>query len=224
MRGIVIKSQNARAQLSEGVRKNSISPESVRQRLIQVMNPWVNEGFFARLVVLVEGIKDRALILGEGLFRDIDLESKGVSVIPSSGKHNLPKIIPIFHCLGIPTYTVWDSDNDKTKNDDIRNAKNVNKEILCCLNCPPEDYPIRITDNYCCADANFEKAFRKEIGKIRFERGASKYCECNNLGGHGYAMENPFFVVEMIKLFDAKGHRSETVDGVVDKIVEKIQV
>jgi putative ATP-dependent endonuclease of OLD family len=207
----------------KGDRKNSISPESVRQRLIQVMNPWVNEGFFARLVVLVEGIKDRALILGEAIFRKEDLESKGVTVIPCAGKHNLPKILPIFHCLKIPTYTVWDSDNDKKKREDINSAKNVNKEILCCLNCTPEDYPVRTTDSYCCVDANFEKAFRKEIGKIVFEREASKYCEDNNLGGHSYAMENPFFVAKMIKLFNTKKRNSKTVEGVVDKIVERIQ-
>lgn len=206
----------------KGEPENNISIESLRQRLIQLMNPWMNEGFFAELVVLVEGIKDRALILGEALYRNEDLESKGVSVIPSLGKHNLPSAIAIFNCLGIPTYTIWDSDKDKKKPKDAKNAKKCNKEILCCLGCKIEDYPCKITDDFCCTETNLESTFRNEIGTRRFGQVASKFCFDNKLGKLRYAMENPYVVAELIKYFDKKGYRSKTLDDLVDRVIKKI--
>ncbi|WGM88525.1 MAG: AAA family ATPase [Candidatus Bathyarchaeum tardum] len=203
---------------AKGDKKNTIKPEALRQRLVQLMNPWMNEGFFANLIVLVEGIKDRALILGEALYRNVDLESKGVSVIPCVGKHNLPSAIAIFNCLGIPTYTIWDSDKDKKKD---KNAKKANKEILRCLGCEAEDYPCRITNNFSCVGTNLEDTFRYEIGKSKFSTDIAHYCSQNNLGKPRYVMENPYAVADVIKYFREKGYVSKTLVDIVDKILEK---
>ena len=110
--------QNARfLERVKELAENEISDEALRQRLVQIMTPWMNEGFFAKLVVLVEGIKDRALILGEAFSEKYDLEGMGISVIPCGGKGSFPEVISIFKSLDIPRYVVWDSERRTTQMD-----------------------------------------------------------------------------------------------------------
>lgn len=200
---------------AKGEPPNSITDESLRQRLISLMNPWMNEGFFATLGVLVEGIRDRALILGEALTRRIDLESKGICVIPCSGKDSMTEAIAIFKCSKIPTYVIWDSDEGR------REGITANRNILRCHDCELEDYPCKITDDFCCTKTNLEDTFRNEIGKENYARGVSRYCTEKKLGKPRYAIENPYIVSEIISLFNAEKNCSETLKAIVDKIIEK---
>src|ERR1700722_16105233 len=84
--------------------------DSLLPRLQPIMTPWMNEGFFADVVVLVEGEDDLAAILGVARARDVSLDALGISVIPCMGKTNLDRPTLIFRALGIPVYLVWDSD------------------------------------------------------------------------------------------------------------------
>lgn len=195
--------------------KNAVSDEALRQRLISLMTPWMNEGFFAKLVVLVEGIKDRALILGEALKRNRDFESMGINVIPCSGKNSMTEAIAIYKCLEIPTYVVWDSDEGKEE------GIPANKNILRCHDCEPEDYPCRMTDAFCCIKTNLERVFHEEIGVSNYNRVVLKYCEEKDLGRPSYVMENPYIVSKIIGLLEAGGYCSNTLKGIVDRIIEK---
>jgi len=195
-----------------------IGDESLRQRLIPLMNPWMNEGFFAILVVLVEGIRDRALILGEALKRGIDLESRGICVIPCSGKNSMTEAIAIFKCLKIPTYVVWDSDEGHS------NGITANKNILRCHECEPEEYPCKVTDDFCCTKTNLENTFHDEIGADNYDRCISRYCIEKDLGKPRYVMENYHIVSEIIKLLNGKGYHSKTLEDIVDQTIKKYDV
>lgn len=87
--------------------------KNLKLSLQTVMTPVINEGFFADLVVLVEGAKDRAVL--EALAKSMGhrLEKLGASVIPCGGKENLIKIAQVFRLLGIQLYCVWDADCGK---------------------------------------------------------------------------------------------------------------
>ena len=61
------------------------------------MTPWVNEGFFADIAVLVEGEADRAAILAIAESMEHELPSMGVAVIPCGGKDE----------FGSPRHRVW---------------------------------------------------------------------------------------------------------------------
>jgi hypothetical protein len=71
-------------------------------RLQTTMTPWMSEGFFADVVVLVEGEDDRAAILGVAKAMGHELESSGLSVIPCGGKTNLDRPSVTFQQWGIP--------------------------------------------------------------------------------------------------------------------------
>ncbi|MEE9225742.1 MAG: ATP-dependent endonuclease [Bacteroidota bacterium] len=81
-------------------------------RLQTVMTPWMSEGFFADVAILVEGEDDRAAILGAAKANGTDLESNGFSVIPCGGKTSLDRPASIFRQLGIPVYLIWDGDKE----------------------------------------------------------------------------------------------------------------
>ena len=46
------------------------------------MTPWLNEGFFADVVVLVEGEDDRAALLGTAYVLGVDFDAMGFAVLP----------------------------------------------------------------------------------------------------------------------------------------------
>jgi len=75
-------------QKADGVAGNYL-PEGVHARLQALMTPWTNEGFFANVVVLVEGEDDRAAILGMAKAMGYEFESMDIAVIPCMGKKNL---------------------------------------------------------------------------------------------------------------------------------------
>ena len=67
--------------------------ETLSSRLRTLMTPWMNEGFFADLVVLVEGEERSGSSFGRGQIDGHDLDSVGISVIPCDGKTNLDRAI-----------------------------------------------------------------------------------------------------------------------------------
>jgi hypothetical protein len=73
---------------ADGSGKPMFTGTTLRPRLHCIMTPWMNEGFFADVAVLVEGEDDRAAILGAATQRKIDLESLGAAIIPCGGKTN----------------------------------------------------------------------------------------------------------------------------------------
>jgi len=132
-------------------------------RLHMIRTPWINEGFFSKCVVLVEGDSDRASILGTSNALKINLESAGVSVIPCFGKGNLDKVAIIFKQLEIPIYVIWD--NDRGKPEKIKE----NKILLKLLEQAEEDYPSHVKDNHAVIEGNLETMLKNEIGDAFYD-------------------------------------------------------
>ena len=200
-----------------GEREGTFTGETLRQRLHAVMTPQMNEGFFSRLVVLVEGIKDRALILGTALALRHDFESEGISVINCNGKHNMDRPIAIFASLDIPVFAVWDADLGNEE------APQFNQEMCRLLGYPPEDYPQVICGDFACIETNLEKTFRDEVGEELYNKTLLEYCEQYGLGKGEYAIENPTTISDLVTELHGLGARSETVESIVKEIVTKIQ-
>ena len=199
-----------------GKPEGTFTGETLRQRLHAVMTPRMNEGFFSKLVVLVEGINDRALILGTALALGYDLESSGISVIECNGKRNMDRPLAIFKSLGITTYVVWDADLGD------ENAKQFNQEMCRLLGHAPEDYPQVMCRDFACIKTNLEKTFKEEIGIDLFNQKLQEYCTKHELGKGEYAIENPTIVSDLVRELHDVGAESETVECVIKQIVAKI--
>jgi len=199
-----------------GQPEGTFTGETLKQRLHAVMTPQMNEGFFSRLVVLVEGIKDRALILGTALALGYDFESMGISVTNCNGKRNMDRPLAIFKSLDIPVFAVWDADLGNEK------AKQFNQEMCRLFEYSPEDYPEVICRDFACIKTNLEKTFREEIGEDLFNQALQKHCEEYGLGKGEYAVENPTTVSDLVTELHSLAAKSETVERIVKEIVAKV--
>ncbi|MHA1428021.1 MAG: AAA family ATPase [Candidatus Helarchaeota archaeon] len=203
---------------ADGKPKGTYTGATLEPRLKTLMTPWMNEGFFADVAVLVEGEEDRAAIFGIASALGHDLESMGISVIPCMGKNNLDRPSAIFSKLEIPIYVIWDSDfgKDNVKPED-------NHRLLRLFNHPIEDWPKRITKNFACFEQDLNTTLRSEIDEVFFEDNLKKICNelCMNKKRH--AFKNPQIIQELIKIAINEGKSSPTLEEIVSHIIAKKQ-
>lgn len=194
--------------------KGTYTGETLRPRLRSLMTPWLNEGFFANLVVLVEGTEDAAAIIGTAISMGLNLESKGISVIPCMGKSCLDRPIAIFKSLQIPIFAVWDSDykeKDATPEDNHRLLRLFNNEI--------EDWPEMVTDRFACFKSNLMDRFREEIGEEFFDKALSDCCTHFGISKKTYAIKDPRVIPYIIQEAKKQGKANTTLEGIVSRIV-----
>ena len=201
--------------------------KNVRPQLQKAETLWINEGFFAKKVVLVEGETDRAAILGAAEVLEKKLEGNGISVISCNGKDKL--IVPriIFKAFKIPTYVIWDNDekksdskedgkkinehnidDDKKKCDCKKDAKKINKhnieddikknrKLLKLHDAKEEDFPSRIESNYACLDVDLETVLKNDIGSEKYKEILKKCADNYNLD-KSQVFKNPIVVRAMM--------------------------
>ena len=192
---------------------NEFTAESLKPRLQSVMTPIVNEGFFADVVVLVEGDSDRAAIEGAARAMKHNFVAAGIAVIPCSGKNNLDRPLIIFRGLGIPTYVVWDGDKTKREHDPATNQRL--RRILK----RPETAPLDHVDGQsACFEEDLNQVIRDEIDETHYNKAIED--ARRRYGLTRDEAEKKALVVESI-VEDAVAHRSEceTIQAIVSKIV-----
>ncbi|MDT8901252.1 ATP-dependent nuclease [Anaeroselena agilis] len=192
--------------------------KTLQPRLQAIMTPWMNEGFFANVVVLVEGEDDRAAILGIAQSKGHIFESMGVAVIPCGGKTNIDRPATIFHELGIPVYVIWDGD---------KGGKNANpednKRLLRLMNARVEEWPFTLVGgHYTCFEIDLESILQEEVGNVLFEELLKECQDDLCIPKRKHALKNPHIVAKIIKLAREKRRTSNTLENVVDRIVAKI--
>lgn len=201
---------------ADGVQAGSYSPEGTFARLQTLMTPWTNEGFFADVVVLVEGEEDRAAILGVAKAMGHDLESKDIAVIPCMGKGNLYKAAAIFKNFGIPTYVIWDSDQGNRDEEKKQN----NHRLLRIFGAEITDCPEMVTENFAYFKVDLGTTLRDELGADLYE---SLLEQCKTKFGYDkaeQAKKNPVVVQTIIEEAKRKGKESQTLERIVTNIVK----
>ncbi len=194
--------------------------DSLRPRLHSLMTPWMNEGFFAEVVVLVEGEDDRAAIHAIAALLDYDLEGQGICVIPCNGKSNLGKAAAIFKSLAIPTYVIWDSDHwSFTKQNEIDRAKEENRSLLRLMGRQPVDWPEEVSDTYACFESNLEKALKQGIGETVFDHLIEECQREFDIPQRKQAIKNPIVIAALLRKAKIDGHCSQTMEDIFHKIV-----
>ncbi len=191
------------------------SATTLTPRLKAIMTPWMNEGFFADVVVLVEGEDDRAAILGVAMSLGHDLESEGLAVIPCHGKMSLDRPAIIFQELGIPSYIIWDSDRN------LKDQKpELNHRLLKMLGADITDWPAHVDDHFACFEVNLETTMRNEIGPEEYQHLLAKYQKEFYIGREKDAKKNPMVIARLVEEAFTNGHRCTTLERIVGKIRE----
>ncbi len=188
--------------------------ETLKPRLQAVMTPWVNEGFFADVAVLVEGEDDRAAILGVALSLGHNFDSDGIAVIPCSGKNNLDRPFVIFRRLGVPAYLVWDGDHGEggARPDD-------NRRLLKLIGQAEEDWPATVAGSHACFKSKLEDTLADEIGRELFDRLLTEAQTTFGIPRKNHATKNPMVIQQVIQKAGAQGKESHTMKSIVGRIV-----
>jgi len=188
---------------------------SLLPRLQPIMTPWMNEGFFADVVVLVEGEDDLATILGTAKSRGISLEALGISVIPCMGKANLDRPALIFGALGIPVYLIWDSDEGGQED-----TSKTNRILLKVAGEAESDYPSGVKEGFACFKVNLETTLREELSAGVFDEIIAELQAAFGVASPKDCMKKPTVVSELIIRAKSKGHKSPSLELILDKILE----
>lgn len=200
-------------------RNTDFSRDSLVSRLYSIMNPWMNEGFFARRVVLVEGPSDREALLATGKAMNRDLEADDISVIPCSGKTNIDKPLLIFSDLGIPTYTIWDSDYTIQNSEKKEKHTKVNIYLQKLLNVSDiQEWPNTVESNYACFEHTIETALQNHLTKSKYDSYLKICKDQYGIGNGGRAIKNPSVMRVVMNMAKQDGRLS----GMLDPIIEKI--
>ena len=188
--------------------------ESLRPRLHAVMTPWTNEGFFAKVVVLVEGESDLAAIIGVARSMGHELDSLGIAVIPCTGRTNLDRPLVIFRQLDIPVYVVWDGDQGGDNSEAMSN-----RYILRLLRLLEEDWPDFIGETAACFGVRLENTLVEELGRAEFDTWLSEAQEHFSLPKKNEALKKPAVVHRIMDRASAEGRSSASLESIVKKIL-----
>ncbi|MGM4931489.1 ATP-dependent nuclease [Tardiphaga sp. 619_E2_N8_5] len=127
------------------------------------------EGFFARCVVLVEGVGDKSVLEAWYKLADRDPNSEGIVIVEVGGKNNLDKPIVVFTALGIPCYWIFDNDvsEAKPKKGHLK-ANRILQRLAGIKDADCVDAPSGIFEKYAAWDNKLEKYVEKKVGEDKF--------------------------------------------------------
>ena len=188
--------------------------ETLKPRLQTIMTPWMAEGYFAEVVVLVEGEDDRAAMIGAALERGYELESIGVTVVPCGGKSSLDRPCAVFQHFNIPVYMIWDGDKDGSNPNPRENHL-----LLRLAGHTVIDWTAGVYDGFTCFENKLEDTVRNEVGHTAFD---STLLEVQNEFGYYSkhdAIKNPYVFQELLMRLRAHGSSCDTLDAAVDAIL-----
>ena len=119
-------------------------PEGALAKIHQALQSGLSEMFFARRLILVEGLEDIAYILAYINLSDRLEEYRrlGCHIVQVNGKSRLLQPVVIAKHMGIPTYLVFDADADKPDRNGSRAKHKKDNKVLLNLAGLPDAEPM----------------------------------------------------------------------------------
>lgn len=189
--------------------------QSFSSRAIPVMTSMVNEGFFADVVVVVEGIGDAAVLWTIQDILGKQWDSHGIVVVPANGKNNIDRPAVVFRGLGIPTYFIFDGDSTSRKRDD---AIKSNAILLRLAEAKVEDFPsTQVADKWAVFNDNLEQELKAVDEKVYLS-------VCDSVAGElGYdkpsaVLKNPEGASRVVKRMYELGKKIPVLEQIVERI------
>ena len=199
-------------------------PEGALAKIHQALQPGLNEMFFTRRLILVEGLEDVAYLLAyiSLLDRPEDFRRMGCHIVPANGKSELLRPLVISKHMKIPTHLVFDSDADKPdKNGSRAKHEKDNNALLSLVGNPEEDaFP-----DATVWGTGFTM-WHSDIGAIvEDEIGKEKWTKCrehaDKLYGHaGGLKKNSLHIGASLAFAWDAGKRSDSLERLCTEILD----
>jgi len=210
------------AELQRAMGRDDFTQASTLARLEANLDPQVLEGLFAKLVVIVEGDEDEALIRGAAQAEDLDFDDLGVAVIRAHGKTSIPLVLAFFRTAGVDAYPVFDLDRNLDE-EDWRAAMWAEDAIRCLLGLPVDQElsDSVVSEHFACWRDEFGLAVREEMGDTYSTR------EEQACGELGYRVKQgrkvgPVIQVVLRGCYE-DGQRSGSLDGIIAVLRSRLE-
>ncbi|TXC74037.1 ATP-dependent endonuclease [Sphingorhabdus soli] len=202
------------AEISDTPEKG-LNVEALKVRL-HTLTSIVAEGFFAKKVVLVEGVSDVAALRAAATVKNLSFEAEGIALLDVGGKTNLDKPLIIFSKLGVPTFVVFDSDGHKKNDHEKKINANIQIQKLCGVE-DPQGIRTIVGSNFASFESCLENVLKEEVGQLEFDKAVGQ-------AAHDFGLEAsrvkkvPAAMTQVVKTCSIAGAKSVTLDAIVEAI------
>jgi predicted ATPase len=215
--------------------RDDIKLESVRERLRHVYDPYRNEGFLAKKVLLCEGPTERYALPIYFDALDYNLDRNGISIIDAGSVDLLEYFHILFSELGIPTFVLWDG--DKPGVEDIRKlqgdpAKDANKKskrnlylaTLLGLTPPKRSDGACFWETDQCADrcAAFARKYENSVMTMLADSDAVKGDATSLFGNDSKPLAARYYAIQAVARGQAEGDSKKFVPQIAKEILTRL--
>lgn len=172
------------------------------------------EGFFASKIVLVEGVSDRAVL--EGAYRSLDRSpsEEGIAILSVEGKTKMDKPLYVFRKLGIPTFPVFDSDENKSAGKQKPETNRILQRIIGIER--PMDFPDGCSATFCSYSTNLEGYLKATAGET-WESEVSRYRDLYGVDSDEIC-KTPSIISEICTELRSRGHDLGRLTQIIDAV------
>ncbi|HBL76174.1 MAG: ATP-dependent endonuclease [Bacteroidetes bacterium GWF2_42_66] len=197
-----------------------VSESGMVAKLYPSLNPVVNEMFFCKKLILVEGHEDIAHINSYLILtnRILDFRRNGCHIVPVEGKSKLIKPLAMAKMLGIPTMVIYDSDTNKENANEVNQHKKENKALLTISGYSEENEWLAdhiIKKDLTAWQTNLTNEITNELGaelKQYEDKAAAFYGNAGNL------KKNPLAIAKTLELAWESGIKSKLLIDLTERI------
>jgi predicted ATP-dependent endonuclease of OLD family len=195
----------------------AIAEEDVLRRLHYV-DDVMRESFFADAVVLVEGEGDLGLIAAACALAGVDLEAKGIIVVPCSGKTNIMLAVSILSLFGIKHYAIFDADEGQA----AQIAENKAILTLLGIDLKTADVlavgPTKIEERFSMLKPDAESVLRSDLGDDLYERCTKEAANFYGVSNAAKVLKNPVTARYAIERAHEAGGSAAVFEAIAKKI------
>ena len=196
-----------------------VTEQSFKAHILPVMSSATNEGFFADLVVLVEGLGDAGVLAKLQDLMMKDWVSLGVAIIPIEGKTKLDRPAIVFQGMGIPVYVVFDGDRQQRGTKQEAEAIQMNRRLLRLLGSPEEDFPkTHVKPTWTVFENDIENELERELGNDVYLRLGENVADEFGFHRPSQVTKNFHCSARLIELAYEEGRRVRVLEDVVEAI------
>lgn len=184
---------------------------------VPVMTSLVNEGFFADVVVVVEGLSDAAILWAVQQHLNKSWDGRGIVIVPVDGKNNIDRPVVVFQGLEIPTYFIFDGDSSHTEKKREKSIKS-NHILQRLANADVVDFPVTQVHETWAVFNNKLETELKVVGEELFDRIRSSIADELGYGEPSKALKNPQGAARFIQSIYATGQRIPVLEDIVERV------
>ncbi len=214
--------------VAEATGKRPLKPEGMLAKIHQALQPSLNEMFFTRRLILVEGLEDIAYLLSclNLLDKEDEYRRLGCHIVAVNGKSELLQPLAIAKHMGIPIYVMFDADSDKEDRNGSRAKHEKDNLALLKLVGKADEDPMPTATlsgpGFTIWHSDIGEIVKADIGNDEW----AKFCEeADKRYGHaGSLRKNSLHIGTSLAFAWENGKRSPSLEQVCNAILDSDSV